>query len=314
MKDRYGIILLLAALAMATLAAVSVAGAEERKIKVKTFAHASDEGDGERQLRVEVEEENGKAQVKVYEMKDGEEVLIEEYETDDPSRVIELGDGKHCVIMAADGEGEACRVKVMDGHDGMHWIGKHGDGENVFAFKNGGTWNMHEGGAYLGIQMEDLSEQMADYFDAEGVLIKEVVEDSPADEAGFKAGDVIVRMGDDDIESTTDVTEFMSGHEADDEVEIRVSRKGDEKKIKVTLGEREGNAFAFFGGDDHFDVHAPHAPHGLETLHEHLGQLHGGDANVFMHRMDGGMHDELENLKADMEELKAMLEELKKDR
>ncbi len=54
------------------------------------------------------------------------------------------------------------------------------------------------GGARLGISGDKLTPQLAEYFgvkQGKGVLVREVVAGSPAEKAGLKAGDCIVRVG-----------------------------------------------------------------------------------------------------------------------
>ena len=63
-------------------------------------------------------------------------------------------------------------------------------------------------GAWLGVSMQDVSRAMARALhleDAEGVLVAEVIDDSPAAKAGLEEGDVIVRLGDEAIESPRDL-------------------------------------------------------------------------------------------------------------
>jgi serine protease Do len=59
----------------------------------------------------------------------------------------------------------------------------------------------------LGVEVEALSGQLADYFGVkEGVLVRSVIKDSAADKAGIKAGDVIVKAGDSKIATPADLT------------------------------------------------------------------------------------------------------------
>jgi len=267
MNIRSGILLVLA---MTVLASYAV-------------AYSSDDA---KQVRVEVEKEDGVAKVKVYETKDGEEVLVKEFETEgDPHEVLEL-------------EGDA-DVFIMRADDGHTWTARHGDHgtmKKIMKIKGDDMVFFSGPRAFLGISMQTLNEQLAEYFGAEGVLVQEIVEDSPAEEAGLKAGDVIVKMDGEDVEDTDDVAKFMSDREKGDEVEIKVRRKGKNKSFKVTLGEQENNDFAFHG-----------MPH-MEYFD------HDGDHEVIMRRLHGDDSEELENLRADVEELRAMLEEMKKDK
>jgi C-terminal processing protease CtpA/Prc len=86
----------------------------------------------------------------------------------------------------------------------------------------------------------DLSDQLAQYFhikDGRGVLVKEVIEDSPAEKAGLKAGDVIIKTDGERIEDTPDLHQVIGGHEEGEDMELVVVRGGKEKKLTATLEE-----------------------------------------------------------------------------
>ena len=63
-------------------------------------------------------------------------------------------------------------------------------------------WHDQEkGSGYLGVQIQRLDGQLADYFGAKdgGVLVTEVIEGSPAEKAGMKAGDVILSVAGEEV-------------------------------------------------------------------------------------------------------------------
>ncbi len=93
---------------------------------------------------------------------------------------------------------------------------------------------------WLGVHTVDLSDQLAQYFhikDGRGVLVKEVIEDSPAEKAGLKAGDVIIKSDGERIEDTPDLHQVIGGHEQGEDMELVVIRGGKEKKLTATLEE-----------------------------------------------------------------------------
>ncbi len=104
-----------------------------------------------------------------------------------------------------------------------------------------------EGGAYLGVQLQELkNEDFAGYFGVKpgkGVLVMEVKEDGPAAKAGFKAGDVIVKMADEAVSSSKEVIEFLSEKKKGDKIEVQVVRHKKKKTLKPTLA--EGSHFGF---------------------------------------------------------------------
>ncbi|MFQ6675481.1 MAG: S1C family serine protease [Fidelibacterota bacterium] len=91
---------------------------------------------------------------------------------------------------------------------------------------------------WLGVHLQPLTDQLRDYFGVQGsrgVLVSEVVEKSPADEAGLKAGDVILSIDREDVRNTQDVVRIIQNREPGDEVRIRIVRKGKRQTLKATL-------------------------------------------------------------------------------
>ncbi len=111
------------------------------------------------------------------------------------------------------------------------------------------------GGGYLGVQIQDITDQLRDYFKVKGdggVLVTEVVKDSPAAKAGIEAGDIISRVDDNRISDTQELTRTIRKEKPETKVAIIVIRKGREISFKVTLGS-SGDSFSLFGnmGDRH---------------------------------------------------------------
>ncbi len=104
-------------------------------------------------------------------------------------------------------------------------------------------WHSQEKGekyAFAGIVTQELSEGLADYFKVEkGVLISEVVEDSPAAKDGLKAGDVILKIAGEEVEDEGDVRSVIRDQKVGDKVDFIIKRDGKEMTVPVTLGERE---------------------------------------------------------------------------
>jgi membrane-associated protease RseP (regulator of RpoE activity) len=87
------------------------------------------------------------------------------------------------------------------------------------------------GGAYFG-------SQPAYGVEVKGVKLDGVTEGSPADKAGLKAGDIIVKFGGQPVEDLESYMDALSRRKPGDMVEVVVLREGKETTLKATLGTR----------------------------------------------------------------------------
>ena len=69
-----------------------------------------------------------------------------------------------------------------------------------------------------------------------GVVISTVSDNSPASDAGLKKGDVIVKLGDNDISSLAEFRYELYKYKVGDEVNIKYIRNGKSKETKIKLG------------------------------------------------------------------------------
>ncbi len=90
---------------------------------------------------------------------------------------------------------------------------------------------------YMGVQIRDLSAQLAKFFQVEdgGVLVEAVEPEGPADEAGVKAGDILVGLGDTAITGTDVLFRKLDKHAEGDEVTLRLVRREKRWETKLTL-------------------------------------------------------------------------------
>lgn len=145
---------------------------------------------------------------------------------------------------------------------------------------------LFKGGPYLGVQIEKLNPDLAEYFEVkpdDGVLILQVEKDSPAEKAGLKAGDVIMDLNGKAVKSTGAVHEIVAGMEEGDPVEITIIRHGKKTIFKAVLGERPGfhemNILKQYRGDrcrviiPEIQVDIPDIEGCKVIIREKLGQL-----------------------------------------
>jgi serine protease Do len=92
----------------------------------------------------------------------------------------------------------------------------------------------------LGVMISDLTSDMADYFgldSTKGVVVNEVLDDSPAQKGGLEAGDVILKINGRDAESMGQLRNTIASLEPGTTVRLVVNRKGNEKTLNVKIGE-----------------------------------------------------------------------------
>lgn len=93
----------------------------------------------------------------------------------------------------------------------------------------------------LGIDGESLEsqEQLAEFFGVkEGVLVKAVRRNSAADKAGIKAGDVIVKVDDSKVNSSSEITRTLRGLRSKKSFTVMVVRNRKEMPLTVTMEDR----------------------------------------------------------------------------
>jgi len=71
-----------------------------------------------------------------------------------------------------------------------------------------------------------------------GALIANVLSDSPADMAGLRKGDIIIRFGDKEISNVADLVQAIRSSKIDEQVEIVFVRGEDTKTTSAQLVER----------------------------------------------------------------------------
>ncbi len=94
---------------------------------------------------------------------------------------------------------------------------------------------------WLGVEGQELTSQIlrtVDLKSMHGILITDVDEDGPGDLAGLKRGDIITRINQQDILSTSDILNLIAAGRPGDEFIIEGIRQRQSFMTKATLGQR----------------------------------------------------------------------------
>jgi serine protease Do len=92
---------------------------------------------------------------------------------------------------------------------------------------------------WLGVSVDKVSPadaQSSGLPDARGVMVVEVLRDSPAERAGLRKGDVIVAVNDQPLNGPSDLTRRIASTPPGTRVPVTVVREGARKTIPVELG------------------------------------------------------------------------------
>jgi serine protease Do len=272
---------------------VSALAVDEKKIEKKIWIQEGEKktGLGVMVAEAESKDQSGKSGAAIVEVFAGSEAEaiglkkgdiitgINNQPVSEPSDLLnalkDLDEGQE-ISLAVVRDGETKNFKALMKPFSGHAYAFHGDGfprdvnfgfiptphaENFYRYMQvpeiAGAENK---GGYLGVQVKSLSDQLQQYFEvSNGVLIEEVMKDSPAEKAGLKAGDVITAINDRKIEDPQDLVRTVNYYNPDEEVEVIFTRKGAEKEAKAVLTKKPG--FEWTEGE-------MMGPHGLKVIKE----------------------------------------------
>jgi membrane-associated protease RseP (regulator of RpoE activity) len=184
---------------------------------------------------------------------------------------------------------------------------------------------------WIGVRIEELSEQLAGHFGVKkGLLVAEVVQGSPADKAGLRAGDVIQKADGSAIESVAALKESVAEKKVDEVLKLGIVGNGKEIEVDVPVEKnpfyvaepRRGIRSWFRDLQDRLgsprsggkcevnedgepvcsDGPSAHEPH----EHKHPGEEPGGvwDAQEELHTQIGELREKVQKMEKELKELK----------
>jgi C-terminal processing protease CtpA/Prc len=235
---------------------------------------------------------------------EGVDDLVEAIKDREPGDEVSLTvdrDGKELLIIATLAERPEEYVWVDEGDfAGLAELGKALG--NLYIPEINIGFSGFGGRGRLGVYVHDLSEGLAEYFEVpggEGVLVDDIVEDGPAEAAGVKPGDVIVKIGDTDVADTDELVEAIGDMKKDTPTPVVIYRKGERMTVEVTVGPSE-----------------------QEKALEHFSQVYKIKADDLEKKIQtmkltdeerDDLREQLKDLKEELDELKQELREMKEE-
>ncbi|WP_232304762.1 PDZ domain-containing protein [Agarivorans gilvus] len=96
----------------------------------------------------------------------------------------------------------------------------------------------------IGVGIQDITPDLRQAFELEngvgGVLVTNVLDDSPADDAGLKAGDIIISVDGQSTKSTGQLRSQISVKAIGESIDLTVIRDGKQRDFEVKVGEPSG--------------------------------------------------------------------------
>lgn len=139
------------------------------------------------------------------------------------------------------GQVEDAMERHGDAMERLKRLRVHPDGEELEVEVRGMPHGLFGDRGRLGVRLQRLTDQLADHFGAEqgGALVASVRDGSPAADAGLRAGDVIVRVGEEAVDHPGDVALAVRRGGAGP-VTVELVRDGERRTVTVELPERDG--------------------------------------------------------------------------
>ncbi len=174
------------------------------------------------------------------------------------------------------------------------------------------------GTSRLGVRVQEMDEDLASYFNlkaGEGVLVTEVEEESPAQKAGLKSGDVITAVNGAKTGTPEALREEIRDLPEDKTAEISYLRKGALQKAQVQL-EQSDAYYVPMGPRHHLpDVNEKAIQEHVQKMREEFkkSREEGGDHRFYWDVPFGEKEALRESFKTEMEQLKKELKRLKEE-
>ena len=111
----------------------------------------------------------------------------------------------------------------------------------------------HASHARLGVLIQEVNQTFADSFHLdkpEGALVSNVDKDGPADKAGLKSGDVILKVNGQPIIVSSDLPALIGAAAPGDKVSIEIWRQGKREQFTARLGDASAKVEQLAKADD----------------------------------------------------------------
>ncbi|MBR3697707.1 MAG: trypsin-like peptidase domain-containing protein [Clostridia bacterium] len=95
---------------------------------------------------------------------------------------------------------------------------------------------------FIGITGQAINSEVAELYSLpKGISVQSVIKDSPAEKAGIKQGDIIIKFENTEVTSVPELNRLRNNYKIGDTVTLTILRKGKEENIQIILGKEPEN-------------------------------------------------------------------------
>jgi len=173
------------------------------------------------------------------------------------------------------------------------------------------SWGL-EHRKYIGIYLEEINRELSEYFgvkEGRGLLVAKITKDSPAEKAGLKVGDVIIKADGIRTERARDLTGAIQDKEKGKRIKLELLRNKKVRSVEVEIEEeRSGFSYSYKDWEDYVDSWDSHSKN-LEKQYKKWQDSE--EHEKLMKRLNKKLEEIGENYKESAEKLRIALKKHK---
>ncbi len=167
---------------------------------------------------------------------------------------------------------------------------------------------LYETHKFIGVYLEELNQELSEFFgvkEGTGLLVSRVEKDSPADKAGLKVGDVIVKVDGEPIDKISALSGVIQKKNKGDQIEIEFLRNKKNMTVKVEIDEEKRERGLFYDFSKSWNNYE-------DALGDFYGDLEKSYKNWWKEH-ENGVEKNMKKLNEEMKKLSKKVQEQTKE-
>lgn len=167
---------------------------------------------------------------------------------------------------------------------------------------------------YIGVYLEEINRDLSEYFgvkEGRGLLVAKISKDSPAEKAGLKVGDVIIKAEGVRVERVRDLSEVIQDKEKGDRIKLEFLRDRKEKSVEVEIEEERGGFWNSYEDWEDYVDSWDRSSENLKRVSKEWQDLYSEDYQKLMKRLNKELKEIGQKYKGTSKKLRITLEKYK---